>query len=229
MNCKYCDAELNQKGKIFCNQSCSARYNNSKRAPRTEESKLKTSNTIRNLLLDPLNSRNIRQNEIIERYNLNPNLCSICNKILPYKEKGRRTCSKECKSQLDSIHGTLKLRKRRANGENFSFRRTSTLEQIFEDFLKSKNITNSLSGFLREVYAKNPLTRSGYYRLDFVLPKKKIVIEIDGRHHEQPEQVKHDVIRDYNIQKRGWFVLRINYYEVNKPTILEMIYDQYLK
>jgi len=146
--------------------------------------------------------------------------CKICS-----KPSGKRvTCSDECLKINSKLQGTRLVRKRIATGENFLFRRKSKLEQKFEDFLVSKNVR-----FRNEVYAKSPYNLYGYYRLDFVIKNKKLIIEVDGKHHEKPAQRKHDILRDYAMVERGWKVLRVNYYEVNKPAILEMIYNQFLE
>ena len=49
MNCLQCNTPLPAHNKKFCNSSCAAKYNNSRRKPRSVESKLKTSLAIKNL------------------------------------------------------------------------------------------------------------------------------------------------------------------------------------
>lgn len=142
-------------------------------------------------------------------------LCVICKS----KTFQRKTCSKKCLSKLQALNSANALRERqRTNGKP----KSSKLEKIFEEFLKNKNVP-----FRREVHARN-LYNTGYYRLDFVIKNKKLIVEIDGKHHEKPLQIRKDVVRDYHLTNRGWKVIRINYFEVNMPQILEMIYTKFI-
>lgn len=48
----------------------------------------------------------------------------------------------------------------------------------------------------------------GFYILDFVIPSKMLVFEIDGSIHE--EQKKYDRLRDQFIENLGFTVLRVH-------------------
>lgn len=50
----------------------------------------------------------------------------------------------------------------------------------------------------------------GYYILDFVVPEKLLVIEIDGESHTSPSDRAHDARRDSFCQRMGLTVLRIS-------------------
>ena len=50
----------------------------------------------------------------------------------------------------------------------------------------------------------------GPYFVDFVVHEKKLVIEVDGEHHFEPEQMARDVTRDNWLGERGYRVLRLN-------------------
>lgn len=43
-------------------------------------------------------SYNVKLQDTMEKYLLNPNYCSVCGKMLPYENRHRKTCSKNCKS-----------------------------------------------------------------------------------------------------------------------------------
>ena len=48
----------------------------------------------------------------------------------------------------------------------------------------------------------------GWY-LDFVCYTNRVVVELDGQHHEvEPEQIAHDAERDRVLEREGFLVLR---------------------
>jgi len=51
---------------------------------------------------------------------------------------------------------------------------------------------------------------------DFVWPLEKLVVEIDGKSHDEPEQIKHDITRDIIVRAFGLTVIRIRYNDNNK-------------
>lgn len=120
--CIYCNAPISyeRKSAKFCNSSCAAKYNNQKRKEsgwkRTEESKKKVSNTLKNReYLRPC----IKCGKIIKSHSSGTNIicdacknirqtskliktCCVCNKefqLNNYKSC-RKTCCKKCQSQL---------------------------------------------------------------------------------------------------------------------------------
>ena len=66
--------------------------------------------------------------------------------------------------------------------------------------------------------------RIGYYIVDFVCLKKKLIIELDGNEHRY--QVEYDVIRDDYLNAAGFKVLRFWNYEVMKniESVLSIIF-----
>src|SRR5262245_18189029 len=44
--------------------------------------------------------------------------------------------------------------------------------------------------------------------VDFACPEKKLVVEIDGSQHGEHHQAQADAVRDQNLQKLGWTVIR---------------------
>jgi very-short-patch-repair endonuclease len=51
--------------------------------------------------------------------------------------------------------------------------------------------------------------QSSFYVADFYCAGKKIVIGLDGKHHEFPDQKEYDVARDKLMQEFGIKILRI--------------------
>jgi very-short-patch-repair endonuclease len=49
----------------------------------------------------------------------------------------------------------------------------------------------------------------GYY-LDFVCIDRKLVVEVDGAHHQAPLQAEHDGVRDRVLRRHGYEVLRFS-------------------
>ena len=60
-----------------------------------------------------------------------------------------------------------------------------------------------------------PAEGSGYWRLDFVYPQHKVLIEVDGgRWHSGKQQASEDRRRDNTMNIRGWTVLRFTWEDV---------------
>ena len=54
----------------------------------------------------------------------------------------------------------------------------------------------------------------GKYTVDFACPAVKLVIEIDGPSHDDPEQKKFDEARTEYVQQSGWRVIRFTNAEI---------------
>lgn len=94
--CKNCNTPLshNIRNNKFCSSSCSAKYNNKKRGCRSNKTKLKISETLKNIERKPV-SKTV--------CNIQSKICSICNNIFiirNHSKHSRKTCSKFCKNQL---------------------------------------------------------------------------------------------------------------------------------
>ena len=50
----------------------------------------------------------------------------------------------------------------------------------------------------------------GCYIADFVCIAARMIVELDGPSHDEPEQHRHDVRRDAWLRARGWRVLRFS-------------------
>jgi very-short-patch-repair endonuclease len=56
----------------------------------------------------------------------------------------------------------------------------------------------------------------GRYIADFLCEEKKLIIELDGSQHYEPEGRIRDEIRDRELQSHGYVVVRIDNFEVLK-------------
>ena len=89
--CKVCGKVMTKKyGKgIYCSNSCAHKYASSKIDYDT--AKIAQQNYYSNLAKD-------REQEYLQH----PNFCCVCNKILPYSIKNRKTCSNDCYKKLNA-------------------------------------------------------------------------------------------------------------------------------
>ena len=55
----------------------------------------------------------------------------------------------------------------------------------------------------------------GNYIVDFICIEKKIIIEIDGGQHNQPQDIKYDKARTEYLESKGYKVIRFWNNEVN--------------
>jgi len=60
-------------------------------------------------------------------------------------------------------------------------------------------------------YRQHPIDR---YVADFYCPRKKLVIELDGGIHDQPDQKEHDKLREEKFHKREIHTIRFRNSEV---------------
>jgi very-short-patch-repair endonuclease len=195
--CLHCDAIIPYltRRNIFCSSSCSAAHTNIGRVM-SEHTKQLISQTQKN---------KIRPVRIPKEYNL---ICVECNNEFTTIHKNNKTCSKRCKNIQNSKSSSEWLRLNRSHIKGPRIQ--SYLESSFEAWLISNNILRGLHGYLTEVYFYNKLTKKNGWA-DFVFPKLKLIIELDGTHHVKRKHL--DDIRDGYLSSKGWKVVRISYKE----------------
>ncbi|MEQ1616303.1 MAG: endonuclease domain-containing protein, partial [Hyphomicrobiaceae bacterium] len=49
----------------------------------------------------------------------------------------------------------------------------------------------------------------GPYVVDFICLEKGLIIEVDGGHHSDPDQIRHDEVRTRWLEERGFQVMRV--------------------
>ena len=191
--CLQCNLPIFSKVKKFCNHHCSATYSNLKRDYSTF-----TPGPAKGSIIAPAYTK-VQQ-------------CIICNK---WHTKKSKTCSAKCKSKLLSI----RVNERIDNGWNPQEHRCrsipSYLEKSFEHWLIAHSFTN---------YIKNKTFRCNkkIYYGDFYFPEQNILIELDGKQHEQTTE--YDQRRDQLIlQHHNILTLRINHNEYLKQTKSELV------
>lgn len=67
--------------------------------------------------------------------------------------------------------------------------------------------------------------KKNFYVADFYCANKKLIIELDGKHHEFGDQKEYDKARDYILTELGFKILRIKNEDLKKDadSILKMI------
>jgi very-short-patch-repair endonuclease len=95
-------------------------------------------------------------------------------------------------------------------------KRTTDTEQLLWRHLRAKHF-----GGLK-FRRQQPI---GTYIVDFVCFEKKIIVELDGGQHTQPEEMRNDRIRDQWFETQGYKILRFWDNEVltNTQGVLEVI------
>ena len=73
-----------------------------------------------------------------------------------------------------------------------------------------------------QFYRQRPV---GNYIVDFYCPAAKLIIEVDGGQHYEPEGLEYDRIRDAYLRSLGFFVMRFKNPDVlkNIDGVLEVI------
>ena len=199
-----------QKANKFCSHNCSATFNNASRAPRTSESKLKTSRSV-----------SLVNKELYLAYSkIQFCACEVCQSRYVYGSPtsySARFCSKSCRLKSASAKMSLRL----ANPlyrKNYGRGKKSYMEQSFETWLKSYSIE-----FETEVHFRNYTLNKSYFA-DFVFRDLKLIIELDGSQHLKTagnDKIRDDYIKD----KYGFTVLRISHYEYQQKSKLPLVCD----
>lgn len=87
-----------------------------------------------------------------------------------------------------------------------------------------KNMTDAESAlwsFLKNSFSGVNFLRQhiiGDYIVDFLCRKNKLVIEVDGAYHSEPQQQKADEYRQHWLEQQGYIVLRFTNEEVLNDT-----------
>ena len=68
------------------------------------------------------------------------------------------------------------------------------------------------------------------YIADFICLERKLIIEVDGKYHESPEQKAHDELRTHDLEAYGYTILRFTNEDVtyHLQTVINHIKDYVL-
>ena len=200
--CLFCGKKLEGKSRFtkkFCNSSCAASYNNKLRGPVSEETKQKTSNSLKLYNTSKGKLDNDREH-----------VCLTCGKTFRSKKKNIKYCSVECAHNNNEYKEKLrqKVQERIKNG-TFSGWKSRKVISYPEQFWMGVLLNNNIE------YKHNyPL---GKYFLDFYIEinNRKIDLEIDGKQHEYSDRKEKDNERDAFIISENIEVYRIKWNSIN--------------
>lgn len=202
--CLQCGKEI-PAGKKFCNSSCAAKYNNSKRIV-SKETKEKISNSVRGHYKESPRNTGWHKNGYEEKHTF---VCETCGKIFFSKKLNTRFCSAKCAQTNDETKSKIreKVFERIENG-TFSGWKTRNIKSYAELFWEDVLNNNSIP-FVREDFSTKR------YFLDFLIEKngKKIDLEIDGKQHK--DRKEHDTERDAFLSENGYVVYRVKWNSIN--------------
>ena len=198
-------------GKKICSSSCAAKYNNKLRAPRSEESRRKTSESlIKYYKQDAQQEKRLLKlkNGVIHTKKVYKKVCPTCGKVFNGSKK-QVYCSMKCAHSNEDYKNKIRAKvKERIENGTFSGWKTrgkrSYPEKFWENVLNNNGIR-----FVPEDFSTKK------YFLDFLIEKngKKIDVEIDGKQHK--ERKEHDIERDGFLAENGFIVYRVKWNSIN--------------
>lgn len=213
MKCLFCNnniVEIKYQTK-FCNSSCAAKFNNKKRIRHKWSTKRRLEFSKKCTLM-------AREKQLANRpADFGRHTCCVCNKIF-ISEVKRKTCGDVCKNKLLSQISSDFLKNTRSHIRGPHLQ--SYMEFSFEQWLIEKGFKRSLHGYLTDVHFYNHQTKKNGFA-DFVFPKLRIIIELDGTHHLK--RIELDKIRDDYLRSRNWKVIRIPHKEYIAKTRIHEI------
>ena len=206
--CLQCGKEI-PAGKKFCNSSCAARYNNTKRTV-GKETKEKISESLHKyfelFVQKGGNGKGGHRKDYIAKHTF---VCETCGKVFFSKKSKVRFCSPKCAQNNEGIKSKIreKVFERIENG-TFSGWKTRNIKSYAELFWEDVLNNNSIP-FVREDFSTKR------YFLDFLIEKngKKIDLEIDGKQHK--DRKEHDTERDAFLSENGYVVYRVKWNSIN--------------
>jgi hypothetical protein len=212
--CQSCSSIIPYEKRMnkFCNSSCAAKLNNTKR-PSRKKPKVKK--------LCAQQAKPVKERQLIlpfifsktfSRNSFKPSICEICNGVT-HARIIRKTCGREqCVKTRQSVTASDRLRKRHASSEKMGSSQKSYLEKSFEEWLVA---TYPKISYEDEKGFWNPILRKNYV-VDFIFPDLNLIVELDGTQHRNT--IEKDRIRDEYLTSLGYKVFRITHQEYQKKT-----------
>jgi very-short-patch-repair endonuclease len=204
--CILCSIDLSHKPKNkFCSKSCAAKFNNTRRKPRTNISKEKTRNSILMLQYPKTKVKFCK--------------CEYCltNFIWNDIQKGsKRFCSQECIKENLSVKQSIRLKtdleyRKRLGRSNMSY-----MEISFAEYLRSAGLA-----YEQEKQFYNHILKRSYF-VDFYFSELNLAIELDGSQHLKTKV--QDSIRDKFITEHfGINIIRVSHKEYQSKSRIDEI------
>lgn len=111
--------------------------------------------------------------------------------------------------------------KSKTKSKSLKYWSSDQYEKSVAEVLICEILNKNQVNYLREVSfdkCRNPET-GNCFRFDFYIPNSNIIIEYDGKHHEQEIFKKRDRLKNHFCQNNGILLVRFNktdYYKLNK-------------
>lgn len=215
LNCK-----KNTNNNKFCSSSCSATFNNLKRRNRNKNYH---SQQFINKLIES-NKARTGEKRVYPHTKIKFQNCENCDYIFVAKRskdrRYRKSCSEDCRRILLSKFKSNWLKNKDNHKKLPRRNEKSYMERSFEEWLISNGLSRGLHGFLTEINFINKNNKKPGWT-DFVFPKQKLIIELDGTQHRKRKQL--DMIRDDYLKSKNWIVIRITHKEYKNKSKLDLI------
>lgn len=229
--CEYCGKILpfEKRNSKCCNQSCGSALGNKKKGNRSEETKRKISNTLKNNSISYVDlvikfyNNELDFNYIQNNYPKLIKKCKNCGKLFIPKLRNycnrisaNKYCSEECKQKFISNHMSLLRQKEIQNG-TFQGWKSRNITSYAENFWKYVLDNNDIKYIREQLVEYGNLGNGERYFLDFYIEHngRKIDLEIDGKQHNYEDRKESDIRRDNYIKSLGIEVYRIKWNEIN--------------
>jgi len=209
--CKFCGNVFSyeKRGKLFCDNSCAAKFNNAKRK-HSEETKNKISKT----------------SKISRPQTIYIKKCIGCGIEYKTRKKNQKYHNANCARQYVTRLPENREKNRQAQlklvkaGTHIGWKtrtvKPSYPEQYFIDLFEKENI----SGWIRD-------KKEGAYFIDFAFSEKMIALEIDGKQHWLDlDRIDSDIKKDKLLKERGWKVFRIKWFNPINDKNKKKLYPQ---
>lgn len=193
--CKKCSKYLTGYQKKFCSKSCAAMYNNTRRKPRTEESKKKTSEALKGRPNIALKGKK-KARSIWPRTPIFRKECSCGNSFWAKGKWGKKTCSPECARKNQTYRKIIYEYKH--NGEIVLLE--SSWEVEIAIWLDENNIKWTRPAHIPWIDSSGKHRK---YFPDFYLPEYNVYLDPKNSYQIQISQEKLEIISQHVTLKYG--------------------------
>ena len=202
--CNHCSSIIKYESRKnkFCCKSCAALYNNKNRSPRTENSKKKTSLTIKRLISEgiiiPKKGKNKKRKYIGPYTPIKRKKCTNCNKEF-WAAKDKVTCSDLCRHERSAFNNVKKQHIKYFNRfDNEYIFLHSNWEVVIADWLNDKNIPWSRPKEVLYWIDKDEKRRR--YTPDFLIKSIDLYVDVKNPLKISQEKEKLKILTDnYNL------------------------------
>lgn len=106
-------------------------------------------------------------------------------------------------------------------------RNATTAENKLNEVFLNSSLKNRFK-FQHIIYVKKPGTRSieRFFIADFFFPESRLIIELDGGYHHDPDQSKKDIERTRILKALGYTVLRMDNDKVLYSKYFDSLIDE---